>query len=216
MSDKIFIFAVASAVPLKKDDTPKLKEEGERFASDRLEVFKNAAENNEDLTTFFKDLLEYVKKAQTNNKKLTTGIKVIAAQLKLITILGINPASSLQLHALAWTIDGNRDNVSYYVLDYAAKWVQNRLDSVSDTDVKAKMQVILDNIVTARDTLDANAQIFVKGIKDIKEWTHLGRGMGHARQIKQIIKDIGEGSKDTTLIEKTDSAVSDIAYLAGY
>ena len=78
------------------------------------------------------------------------------------------------------------------------------------------MEVILKNIETARDTLDANAQVFVKGIKDIKEWTYLGRGSSHAQEIKEIIKNIDEGSKDTTLIEKTNRAVDQIKYLATY
>ena len=206
---------MASAIPLKKDDTPQLKEEGEFFASDRLQEFKDAAKNNGDLTSFFQDLLDYIEKAHKNNPKLLSKIKIIVGQMKLITILGINRISSHQLHALAWAVDGNRDNVSYYVLDYSAKWIEQRLDSVSDT-VKARMQVIRDNIVTARDTLDANAQVFVKGIKDIKKWTYMGRGAEHADEIKEIIKTLDEGTKDDTLVTKTNRAVDQIKYLATY
>ena len=209
------LFTVSNAIPLKKDDTPQLKAEGEAFASAKLQEFQDAAKKEEDVTAFFKDLLEYVQKAQKNNGKLLRGIKIIVSQMKLITMLGINRISSLQLHALTAAIDGNRDNVSYYVLDYTVQWIERRLESTSG-DLKSRMETIRDNLVTARDTLDANAQVFVKGVKDIKEWTHLGRGASHAQEIKDIIQKIDEGTQDDTLVTKTNIGVEQIKYLATY
>ena len=209
---------MCTAIPLKKDDTPELKAEGEKFASDKLQEFKTAASKSSDpknLQEFFNDLLVYVRRAQANNVKLTKGISKIVNRMKDITANGITLRNGAghRLHLLTTIIDGNRDNISYYVLDYASQWIEKRLESVSG-ELKSQLSSIKQDIEIARDTLDKNAQTFVKGVKDIKGWTMLAQGPKNAKLIMDVIANLVEGANDKTLVEKTNEAVSRIQTLA--
>ena len=211
------MFSVCTAIPLKKDDTPQLKAEGEKFASDKLQEFKAAASQSSDpqnLKEFFNDLLVYVQKAQKNNEKLTKGIGFIVKRMKAITANGISLRNRAghRLHVLTTLVDGNRDNVSYYVLDYASQWIEKRLESVSG-ELKSIMSDIRDDIVTARDRLDNNAQVFVKGVKDIMGWTTFMQGPNNASKIMDVIANLEKGANDKTLVSKTNEAVSKLQSL---
>ena len=133
--------------------------------------------------------------------------------MKTMTGLGVNIISSQMLHGVAWLIDGNRDNLSYYVLDYSSKWIEARLPSAPE-GLKYIMKQIQTDIETARDNLDGNAQVFVTGIKNILEWTSNRKGSFHAKEIKSTIANIQKGTEDKTLIVKTDEAVTKIQTLA--
>ena len=207
--------SVCCAIPLKRDDTPQLKAEGEKFVQDKLEEFREAASNSQNLKPYFNDLLNYIQKAQKNNEKLTKGIKFIVNHMQSIISHGVNFIAIRRLHAFTATIDGNRDNVSYYVLDYSAKWIEQRLASVSG-ELEQNLIAIKQDIETARDALDANAQEFVNGVKNIKSWTAptLSGGADHASEIANVIARLNQGVQDETLVNKTNEAVISISNIS--
>ena len=178
---------------------------------DKLEEFREAASNSQNLKPYFNDLLNYIQKAQKNNEKLTNGIQKIVNHMKSIISRGVSFIAIRRLHAVTTAIDGNRDNISYYVLDYSAKWIEQRLDSVTG-ELKQNLIEIKQDIETARDALDANAQDFVKGIKDIRSWTApaLPGGENHANEIVSVIAKLVKGAQDETLVIKTNDAVISI------
>ena len=163
---------------------------------------------------YWLQLKRYLSRAEANNEKLAAGISKIVGQLKTIISWGVNPASSHPLYVLTAAIDGNRDNVSYYVLDYCREWIDRRVESLTSApDLKQALLSIRKDIVTARDALDANAQVFVNGIKDLKNYSFMGMAWRHAKEVKAIIQKLDEGSKDTTFIIKTKDAANQIQNL---
>lgn len=203
-------FAVVTAISFKPDDTPKLKKEGKKFVSDDLGAFNDATHY---LSPFFEKLLTYLKKAQTNNVKLTKNIKSVVDQMKGFVSGGVTKTASALLHTLTYGIDGNRDNVSYYVLHYSNEWIKVRLPAVNSVATHSALEKIQEDIVTARDNLDANAQVFVKGIQKIKELSYMFGGPKHEQEIIDIINNLEKGTNDTTLVVKTNAAVKGVKKL---
>lgn len=211
----LVVVVVATAIPIKPDDTPKLMKEGEAFASARLDEFNQVAAADGDLSGFFGDLLKYITKAQKNNEPLLKKIAFIVGRMKAITSGGISRIGSIRLHALMVLVDGNRDNVSYYVLDFSSQWLERRVSSATNTDnVKKMMEETNADIKLARDTLDAGAQKFVQGVKRLRELSANMKGPENELEILAIIHAIDEGTKDTTLVTKTNDAVARIQDLA--
>lgn len=78
-----------------------------------------------------------------------------------------------ELRAILWFIDGKRDNKSYYLLDGAFNWIQNRRSALNAggeraNDLADRLSEALVSIVNTRDELDSNAQRFVKDIAKIQ------------------------------------------------
>lgn len=103
---------------------------------------------------------------------------------------------------------GNRDNKSYYLLDAARVWVDKRL-SAAKGQLNTDLKDIQTKVVEARDTLEGMAQVFVKGIKDLKEL--LKDSKANEQKVKDTVKGMVEVSKNApVLAKKYDSAVDKI------
>jgi predicted AAA+ superfamily ATPase len=207
------LFSVAFAWKLKADDTPALKEEGEKFVQNNLQAFQDAAKDRSDVKPFLRELLVYVQKAQKNNEKLTKGMNKIIGHMASIISDGVGRIASHRLHAFTTILDGNRDNKSYYVLDYSTQWIEARLSSIRDHDLLSSLVSIKDDLETARDSLDGNAQIFVQGVKELKKLNYMGNGGAEASKVKAIVSNLQKGAQDQTLLNKTNEAVMKIQLL---
>lgn len=62
-------------------------------------------------------------------------------------------------------------------------------------------------IIDARDDLDSHAQIFVQGIKKIKELSAGGKSGENAEQIRAVVADFEKMKQTIRLTEKTQAAL---------
>lgn len=205
-------FSVASAWPLKRDDTEELKKQGEIFANDKLEEFKEAAQagNKSTLAHLMGDLLVKVKNVQANNEVLLPRITKITNWIKSLSdgdLNGFFRGRALNLFVSA--VDGNRDNFSYYWFDSCAKWIERRSDSTS-SQLKTDLNTSRSMIIDARDDLDSHAQIFVQGIKKIRQLSSGGKSGENAEQIRAVVQEFERMKQTIKLTEKTQAAVDKI------
>lgn len=203
----LFLFELVCSWQLK-DDAAQQKAEGEAFLARRREEFQNAVQNpNDNLDSFYNDLLLHVKKAQKNNGILVNAIRLIIYQLN-----GFKPALRLNqigLSLLVNTVDGNRDNLSYYNLDYANKWIESRINMIPNPQDQEQLRAIQKLIVNARDNLDATASKFVNRIKDIKMWVK-NLNKQNRNQIKEVITEMNNDFNAKTFDKTTNEAVAAI------
>ena len=203
----LFLFELVYSWQLK-DDAAQQKAEGEAFLARRREEFQNAVQNpNDNLDSFYNDLLLHVKKAQKNNGILVNAIRLIIYQLN-----GFKPALRLNqigLSLLVNTVDGNRDNLSYYNLDYANKWIESRINMIPNPQDQEQLRAIQKLIVNARDNLDATASKFVNRIKDIKMWVK-NLNKQNRNQIKEVITEMNNDFNAKTFDKTTNEAVAAI------
>jgi hypothetical protein len=206
---------MTTAIPVKFDDTSKLKAEGKKFVEKKLHEFSESSRvgAGDATTEYFEDLLTYIKKAQTNNVKLTKEVNFIVNHMKEIVAGGIGRIASTRLHAFTALILGNQDNVSYYVLDYSAKWIDRRLPAVTDPTLKSEMESIKVDIETARDYLNSAAGSFHEACMVLKRMTGILTAPADSLTIKSIIDDLSLIAANDTLIVKTNSAVNKITQL---
>jgi len=203
----LFLFELVCSWQLK-DDAAQQKAEGEAFLARRREEFQNAVQNpNDNLDSFYNDLLLHVKKAQKNNGILVNAIRLIIYQLN-----AYKPALRLNqigLSLLVNTVDGNRDNLSYYNLDYANKWIESRINMIPNPQDQEQLRAIQKLIVNARDNLDATASKFVNRIKDIKMWVK-NLNKQNRNQIKEVITEMNNDFNAKTFDKTTNEAVAAI------
>lgn len=192
---------VTTAWPIKPDDK-KYWEDQVTVISDRdLEKFATAATNGDkkELVKLLTDLKKVVSDSQSNIKKFLPLIGTAIGSLEKLT----NGRSwtflprMLSLRFIVNAIDGNRDNKSYYLLDAARVWVEKRLSSAKG-QLKTDLQDIQTLVVETRDTLESMAQVFVKGVKDLKELTKDAKT--NEEKIKETVSGMVGGSKNATLL----------------
>jgi hypothetical protein len=202
-------FAASCAWPLKRNDTDDLIKQGEEFANDKLEEFKEAAKsgNNAVLIQLMGSLFSKVKEVQGNNEVLLPRIIKATGWIKSLTDGDLGGFfRGRALNFLVSTIDGNRDNFSYYWFDASAKWIERRANSTS-SQLKTDLDTSRTMIIDARDDLDSHAQIFVQGIKKIKELSAGGKSGENAEQIRAVVADFEKMKQTIRLTEKTQAAL---------
>lgn len=181
-----------------------------------MEEFKAAVKSNDKNTIaqlVADELLAAVDEAFENNKKFFPTIDSVLKRITDMSNGNLNNwfrAGALSL--LVRAIDGNRDNLSYYRLDAGKLWVDRRVESTSG-QLKSDLTDARTKVVDARDTLDALAQVFVKGIKDIKQLTPnpftTGRNTEAIRAVVTTMNKAFDGS-DVKLFGKYQAAVDRI------
>ena len=194
------------------NDTDCLIREGEAFANNKLENFRAAAEKNDAtaLKEMTKDLLNVVKKVQKNNDKLLPRITWIIDKIKSLSDADLNGFFAGRfLHLFVAAVDGNRDNYSYYWFDAAAKWVEKRFDATSGT-LKTDLTDSRNMIIDARDELDSHAQIFVHGVKKIRQLSSDGKSGENTSEIRKVVQNLELMKETIRLTEKTQATVDKI------
>lgn len=201
-----FVVSV-SCIPLKPDDTPKLKKEMENIANNRLQEWNQKNGDKTAAAEMLVDLLKTLQKAETNNNKALPGIEKLTEKMAKLDAKGMDSFwGSNGLRALTAVVDGNRDNISYYTFEAARLWIEKRLPATKN--IKAQLEEAMKLIITARDALDSQAQVFVKSIKNIREWTK--HASQNAEKIRSAIKDVQKANKETHLPEKTTAAINKV------
>ena len=92
-------------------------------------------------------------------------------------------------------IEGNGDNITLAILKHAAEWIDARLPSVSDNQLKTQMEKIRKIVSEARECLDANASYFNVGVTRVKELSYAGKGHENKEEIKAIVTRLENGEK---------------------
>ena len=206
------VFSGSRGWRLTWNDTDCLIREGEAFANNKLEDFREAAEkkNATALKEMTKDLLNVVKNVQKNNDKLLPRIIWVVDKIKSLSDKDLNGFFAGRfLHLFVAGIDGNRDNYSYYWFDAAAKWIERRLNATSDT-LKTDMTDSRNMIIDARDDLDSHAQIFVQGVKKIRELASGGNAGENASEIRKVVQNLQLMKETIRLTEKTQASIDKI------
>jgi len=153
-------------------------------------------------------LKDIVAEAQENNKKLVPQITKLVTWINDLAQNSDKWFRPTALRSLVILIDGNRDNKSYYLLDAAREWIEKRLSLVGG-QLQNDFRSAQNQIVDARDTLDDNAQIFVRGVKDIRKLSECSKT--NDAQIKGIAtKMMNAMENGKALLPKTDQAISAI------
>ena len=167
----------------------------ETTAAKDLQKFNVAAEKNDrkEVNNLIKSqLLPVIQEAQKNNEKVVPKIGDIIGKINsLAKDAADNWFKEQGLKAFVWLLNGNRDNLSYYKTDAGREWIQRRLAASKD-QLKKDLTDLQKKIVEGRDNLDALAQSFVKGVKEIKELTTNGES---AKKNESKIKKTAEDMK---------------------
>lgn len=210
---KLTNHTVTTAWPIKPDDK-KYWEDQVTVISDRdLDQFVTAATNGDKkvIVKLLTDLKKVVSDSQSNIKTFLPFIGTAVGSLGKLAE-GKSWTFSLRMISLRFivnAIDGNRDNKSYYLLDAARVWIEKRLSSAQG-QLKTDLKDIQNMVVETRDTLESMAQVFVKGVKDLKELTKDAKT--NEEKIKQTVSGMVGASKNAPLLgERYENTVEKIA-----
>ena len=157
------VLAVSLAIPFRKDDGEKRKQQAEEDSSKDLDEFVSAYKNGDSAT--LRQLTDFIIKiaesGQEHSEKLVP--KLVGLQEKLQKVA--DKGRSWLMKGLAWLIDGNRDNESYYDLETIIQWVQKRQEQgVNDNDLQEALQAAKES----QEHLQTMAGTFVEGIKSMR------------------------------------------------
>lgn len=203
------------AIPIKDNEkeVQQLLKEKKQIVNDHLNEFLNAKASGvvEKIQEYLKTLVKTQKRAHDNLLRILPGLEKIIATMDYLSkdrFEGNRFAHSVArmlesaaLKVLTALVDGNRDNVSYYMYDAAQEWIQKRVEKGTPgpelPTLEAKLKEARKLIVTARDSLDDNAQVFVKTIKEVKRLS----GNTSGDNWKKIQEQIGELVKATKSVD---------------
>lgn len=206
----IVVFASCiCAWPIKKDDTPQLKEDIERIANHQLKEFIADYESSdfEKIASHLDELHQVLFDVQENNNKLLPTINRFTNWIKYLSERDLDSFLWGRLiNLLVSAIDGNRDNFSYYRFEAAREWIDRRVQHTLG-GIKQNFEKMRQLIVSARDDLDSHAQIFVQGIKKIKALSAAGKAGQNADDIRKVVLEFEAMKKDMKLPEKTQAAI---------
>lgn len=166
----LVLFAISlvavNAIPFKRNDMPEKIKAAEEDSSKDLEQFVRAF-NEGDKPTLFelsKFIIDIAKRGQDNSKKQSANMS------RLLRVLNAGAhrgwLGSLLVRELAWLIDGNRDNESYYDLETVIQWVEKRqARGVHDQDLDRALAAAKES----QEHLQNMAGTFVEDIKRIRK-----------------------------------------------
>lgn len=221
------LFVLGSqAVPLKDNakEVKKLEDEAKVIVGDATQVkaFQDAVTNND--IPKVKELLETMvgaqRRAHDNLVKAFPKIEhVTSAFNKLSSGKDLNgvidhlknlPAivKDGALHFLAAFLDGNRDNVSWYMYDAAQRWIEARVGGLPDSSgLKGKLTDAKNLIEETKNSLQDTADVFVATIKEI-------RTAGDNKKIREQVDKLVKAVKDSDLINKSTKAMNKVDEVA--
>lgn len=158
------LFVAVSAIPLKPNDMPWRIKQAEINSNKNLDEFVQAW-NEKDHVTVLK-LTDFIykiaKSGQAHSVKLN---KTFTKVLPWIYKLSQTNHTGL-MRVLAWLIDGNRDNKSYYDLETVIQWVQKRQDKGVEDE---NLNNVLVSAKSSQYHLQTMAWSFVQAIKQLKQ-----------------------------------------------
>lgn len=210
------LFVLGSqAIPIKNNqkEVDQLLKDKAAIVNDRLADFQSAAEvgDTNTLKTLLEKLVEAQKRAHDNLVKAFPAIKMMTNALKGLSSQGdLHPIiervkgglKDVALHALAALVDGNRDNVSYYMYDAAQEWIEKRVGGkFASAGLQKNLNDAREAILNVRDSLDSTAQVFVNTIKGI-------RATNDKAQIQELVKKLVDAVGTSDLTNKSTTATN--------
>lgn len=214
--------AVASAwkAPnwLTHQDVKEIQGKGQKVIDEQKEDFKKAAGANDKqkMSQMTINLLNHLKTAKANNDKALPGIQKITAALRAkADKVDHSWFQGELLKLIVEAVDGNRDNISYYTLDACSIWIEERLGSIKDSAIAAKYTDAKKKIEEARDALDAQAQVFVKAVKEIKslsDWSG-SKTKQNAEKIRDEVSKVEKANAASQLEKFTNEAIEKVTAL---
>jgi len=211
LASVLLLAVTVNAWPVKKDDTEELKKQIEVTANKNLGEFIMDVKANDvaKIKQHLKDLKQIVEDVQKNNHKLIPFINGVVETLVFYTKRDLNIVWGGLVHLTAAAIDGNRDNYSYYTFEAAKEWIKRRVNNTHDA-LKQGLDDSFNKINAAQEDLDSHAQVFVSGIKKLKELSSGGNAGKNQEEIRTVVAQLVHNKEDGKLIEKTDAAIAQI------
>ena len=161
-----FALVAVHAIPLKRDDMPERIKAADEDSSRGLDEFVRAF-NEGDKQVLFEEsnfIIDIAKRGQDHSEAFVSKFPKLLAVLKK----GANSrfGGNVLVRAIAWLLDGNRDNESYYDLETVIQWIQKRQDKgVQDEDLSTALAAAKES----QQHLQNMAGTFVQGIKQIRK-----------------------------------------------
>lgn len=134
----------------------------------KQEQFKQAAQANdrETLTKLFQTLVDTLKKAHDNTNKFFSHIHRTTTQLDEPGFL----ERKVALDFVRVLLDEVRDKGSYFKLDAAQEWIQQRLNGqFASPNLKDRLSTLQQSIIAARDTSNNLFQVCDESLKSIQD-----------------------------------------------
>lgn len=178
------VVVAVNAIPFKPNDMPKWIKKAEEDSSKNLNEFVTAfnEHDTETLSKLTNEIIEIAKKGQNHS------IDFVSKFPKLLRLMkASSERHGIIVRALAFLIDGNRDNESYYVLETLIQWIEKRQEQgVSDPDLTKALAAAK----ASQEHLQNMAGTFVEGVKQIR------KEPSNSRQIvAHIVKTTEENEK---------------------
>lgn len=161
------LMVAATAIPLKPDDMPRRIKQAEIDSNKDLDEFVQAWNNkdNPKLVKMTDFIINIANEGYQHSISLEKNLKRFVPVLSKLSRSGF----PWPMRALAWIIDGNRDNESYYDLETVIQWINKRQAAgVKDNNLSEALA----GAKESQDSLQAMADAFVSTIKTLKHDAH--------------------------------------------
>lgn len=190
MKTSLVIFALfvvaANAIPLKPNDMPWRIRAADEDSSKNLDKFIQAYNDGDRETVgeLTDDIIKIAKEGQDHSIAFT---KKFGKLLSVLTRASSN-GHRLVVRALAWLIDGNRENKSYYNLETVIQWCEKRQAKLPTPD--SDLAVVCENAKASQQHLQNMAGTFVEEIKEIRK-----HPSNMNASVKKIVEAVDENQR---------------------
>ena len=158
------LFIAVNAIPLKPNDLQRRMKDAEINSNKDLDRFVEAWNKQDkaavlEMTTF---IIKIAKGGYDHSIQLNKTFE----QLYPLLVKLAHSKHTWLMRMVAYIIDGNRDNQSYYDLETVIQWIQKRQDKGVKNDNLVQAH---DFAKSSQDHLETMAQTFVKAIKIMRK-----------------------------------------------
>lgn len=192
------LLAVATAIPFKKDDYESRMKQAEADAKKDLYEFLAAykADDAPILAYLTEPIIKIAESGKKHSEELIPKLQKVQEKLTRVSELG----HSVLMKALAFLIDGNRDNKSYTDLETIIQWTRLRINRNATDPHLAGANVAAKQ---SQDCLQLMAGTFVEGIKTMK------KDLSNMHEINVHTGQVFANNKDCFL-DKFDEALANL------
>lgn len=191
------LLAVASALPWRNDYEKRMKQ-AEVDATSDLYEFIAAYKNNdsETLRVLTDKIVEIAESGKKHSEQIVPALEKLQETMAKVGERGY----SHLMKAIAWFIDGKRDNESYADLETIIRWTRKRIDRGAVDETLAAANVAAKE---AQDKLQLMAGTLVEGVKELR------KDISNMREINAHIGRVFANNKDAFL-DKFEEALANL------
>ena len=204
---------------MKITELPETKLRGFKFATDRVEEFKTAAEAEESLQTFFQTFLSYSIKAKDDLENLRMEIANLSNCM--ITVLNNESFKEAEkkIHQMTLDIEEQLEDIVYYhrVWEFARDWIDRRAESIKDGTTLYLVIDLRNDILAIREIVLEYTKSFVERINFLNRLTNVGDNEENNKTwiIKDTVKKLNNQLQELGLFtEVTDNVIPKIKQLS--